>query len=143
MKEFQQRNKAKKRLYSKTVLFLLLVVLVLVSRGVVNVYLKEKESRIEMERVAVQKAELENRYGQIKNRADHLESDAGIEAEIRSKFDVVKEGEGVIVIVDKELPVVEEDNRGVLKKFWDSVIGVFRKDEATTTKAETGNVVSE
>lgn len=107
---------------------------ILVARGAVNVYFKERESRVEMERVQLQKEELQGRYDRIKSRADQLKSDAGVEAEIRSKFDVVKAGEGVIVIVDKELPVVEEDKRGVLKKFWDSVVGVFKRDEATSTE---------
>lgn len=128
MKEFQERNKVKKRLYSKTVLVVLFLLLILVARGAVSVFYKEKESRIEMDRAKVQKDELAQRYNFIKDRADQLKSEAGIEAEIRSKFDVIKEGEGVIVIVDKELPVVEEDKRGVLKKFWDSVIGVFKKN---------------
>ncbi|HEY1037241.1 MAG TPA: septum formation initiator family protein [Candidatus Paceibacterota bacterium] len=134
MREFQQRNRTRKRLYSKTVLLVLFIFVLLVARGVVSVYFKERESRVEMERANEQRAELQARYDRIKDRSDHLQSDAGIEAEIRSKFDVIKEGEGVIVIVDKELPVVEEDKRGVLKKFWDSVVGVFKKDEATTTE---------
>jgi hypothetical protein len=61
----------------------------------------------------------------MSEQSEALKSDIGVEAEIRSKFDVVKEGEGVIVIVEKDVPVKEEDKRGVLRKFWDGVKGVF------------------
>ena len=139
MREFQERNKAKKRLYSKTVLVVLFLLLILVARGAVSVFYKERESHIEMDRAQVQKNELTQRYTFIKDRADQLQNEAGIEAEIRSKFDVIKEGEGVIVIVDRELPVVEEDKRGVLKKFWDSVVGVFKKNGTSTDEEKIAN----
>ncbi len=126
-------------MYSKTTLLALLLVLVLVARGVYNVSQKESETRLEVVRAEKQKAELQGRYSAIRDSSDQLKSSAGIEAEIRSKFDVVKEGEGVIVIVDKDLPVIEEDKRGALKKFWDSVIGVFKGEgEATSTRAQVG-----
>jgi cell division protein FtsB len=126
MKEFQDRNKTKKRIYSKTTLFLLFFFLILVLRGSYGVYQKEAESRREMERVLQQKKELMGRLENIEHHAEMLKTPAGVENEIRHKFDVVKEGEGVVVIVDKEIPVLEQDTRGVVRKFFDSVVNVFR-----------------
>ncbi len=126
MREFQQRNRYKKYLYSKLVIFLLFVFLLMLGRATLNIYKKEKDSRVELERIEEQKAELEGRFNDIKAKAEHIQADAGIEAEIRKKFDVVKEGEGVIVIVEKELPLeVEQEKKNVLQRFWDSVKGVF------------------
>ncbi len=126
MKEFQDRNKAKKRMYSKTTLLFLLLGTILVFRGAYDVYQKEVDSRTEMERVLAQKKELLSRLGNIEHHAELLKTPAGVENEIRNKFDVVKEGEGVVVIVDKEISVLEEDTRGVVRKFFDSVVNVFR-----------------
>jgi cell division protein FtsB len=126
MREFQERNKTKSRLYSKTSLVGLIFVLTLVIRGGFGVYIKEKDSRAEMARVLAQKQELEQRLETMDQHNELLKTPTGIETEIRHKFDVVKEGEGVIVIVDKEIPIIEEDKRGIVKKFWDGVVQVFR-----------------
>ncbi len=126
MKEFQERNKQKKR--SKLVLLFMLVLVVFLARGSMSTYFKERDSRIEVDRVMREKAELEKRYLVMSEQSEALKSDIGIESEIRSKFDVVKEGEGVIVIVEKDTPIIEEDKRGVLRKFWDGVRGVFSSD---------------
>ncbi len=140
MREFQERNQerklVKRRMYSKASLIILALILFFMAKGVYAVYEKERESRAEVDRIAKQKAELQQRYDFIQEKSDHLKSTEGIEAEIRSKFDVVKEGEGMIVIVDKNVTTIEEDRRGVLKKFWDSVVGVFRRDDADEGEKE-------
>lgn len=124
-----ERKKVKKRMYSRTTLVILAIILFFVARGVYAVYEKERNSRTEVERIQKQKAELQQRYDTILQKSEHLKSPEGVEAEIRSKFDVVKEGEGLILIVDKNVTTIEEDRRGVLKKFWDSVVGVFKRGD--------------
>lgn len=128
MREFQERNTIKKRIYSKTTLVILLVVLGLMIHGLYSVYQKEKESRTEVERVKREQVAVEGRYNNIQKGSDDLKSEAGIEAEIRNKFDVVKPGEGVIVVVNKNPTAIETDKQGVLKKFWNSITGIFRRD---------------
>lgn len=123
MKEFQERNKPKKR--SKFVLLFMFVIFIFLARGSMSTYFKERESRVEVMRVMKERQELEKRYAVMSEQSEALKSDIGIESEIRSKFDVVKEGEGVIVIVEKDIPIIEGDKRGVLRKFWDGVRGVF------------------
>lgn len=135
MKDFyeqrdKQRGKTKKKKRSKLVLLALFVMLVLIARGAVNAYSKETDSAAEVARVLKEKETLQKRYDIISDENDSLKSDAGVESEIRSKFDVAKSGEGVIIIVDKEIPIIEEDKRGVLKRFWDSVKGVFSSDSS-------------
>lgn len=87
-----------------------------------------------MERVLGEKERLEKRFATIQEQTDVLRNDAGIEAEIRTKFDVAKRGEGVIVIVEKELPIPQEEKKGILKKFWDSVTGVFKESSSSTAQ---------
>lgn len=143
MREFQEKNQLKKRLYSKTSLFLLFLVLILVSKGVYGVYQKERDSRAEVERISAKKAELESRYNDIKSNQETLNTPEGIEAEIRTKFDVAKEGEGVIVVVERDSQVIEEDRRGILRKFWDSVVSVFKKDSKSTGDVKSNEKASQ
>lgn len=132
MKEFQERTKIKRKKRSKILLLFMFLIFVFLTRGAFSAYSKERDSRIEVERVQKEKDALDKRYTVISEQSDALKSDIGIETEIRNKFDVVKEGEGVIVIVDKDIPIIEEDKRGVLKRFWDSVKGVFSSGDKPT-----------
>ena len=134
MKEFQEKNKYKRRRRSRLILLLLFVLALFIIRGTFQAFAKERSSRVEADRVIAEHQRLEKRYMLIQEQNESLKNNSGVEAEIRSKFDVVKPGEGVIVIVDKELPVIEEDKRGVIKKFWDSVTGVFKDESGSTTK---------
>jgi cell division protein FtsB len=136
MREFQEKQKIKNRLYSKTSALILLIVVVFISRGVLSVYAKERDSRMELALLEKKKAELSDRLARVSFNNDRLKTEEGIEAEIRSKFDVVKEDEGVIVVVDEKLPEPEEDTRGFMEKFWDSVTGVFKKDKNELDSAE-------
>ncbi len=124
MKEFQEKNKKRKG-RSKIVLLFMLILLVLLVRGSIGSYQKERDSRLEVNREMKEKEALAKRYETIREQSDSLKNKIGIETEIRNKFDVAKEGEGVIIIVEKDVQVIEEDKRGVLMRFWDSVRGVF------------------
>ncbi len=125
MREFQEKHVVKRRLYSKTTVCILLIVLLLVAKGVYGVYAKETESRLEVERVKKEQDMLQSRYENIERGSEELKGQEGVEAEIRGKFDVVKPGEGVIVVVDKNPTAIEQNKQGVLKRFWDSVMGIF------------------
>lgn len=139
MKEFQERSKIKRKKRSKILLLFMLLVFIFLVKGTFSAYTKERNSRIEVDRALKEKEVLDKRYQVMSEQSDALKSDIGIESEIRNKFDVVKEGEGVIVIVDKDMPIIEEDKRGVLKRFWDSVRGVFSSDEKPKNEKIEGN----
>ncbi len=115
---------------------MLLILVFFIAKGVFGIYIKERDSRQELALLEKKKAELSDRLAKVSLNNDRLKTEEGIESEIRSKFDVVKEGEGVIVVVDEKLPVPEEDTRGFMKKFWDSVTGVFKKDDPDKAASE-------
>ena len=129
MREFQEKNIVKKRIYSKTTIVILTILLLLTARGVFFVYQKEKLTEVEVNRVQKQKEDLQKRYETIKADSERLKTDEGIESEIRTKFDVIKEGEEVIEVVDKDTPIIQEDKRGAIKKLWDSMLGVFKTEK--------------
>jgi hypothetical protein len=124
--------------YSKTSLVILFLALILTARGVINVYAKERESHKDLARVEFERSQLATRAASVRESGERLKTPEGLETEIRSKFDVAKEGEGVIVIVDKVVPVSEPEERGMIQRFWDSVTSVFKsKDKATSTATST------
>lgn len=123
MREFQEKRITKKRIYSRWAILTLLLLFCISIKGMIGAYSKVEESQVEVERVQKAKNDLQKRYEVINSQSDLLKSDIGVETEIRSKFDVVKEGEGVIVVVEKDVPAIQEDKRGVLRKFWDGVKG--------------------
>lgn len=132
MKEFQEKNKFRQRRRSRMILAVLVILCIFVIRGTIHAFTKERNSKIEMERVLAEKDRLQKRFDSIQEQTDVLKKDVGIENEIRTKFDVVKPGEGVIVIVDKELPIPPEEKKSILKKFWDSVTGVFKENSTSS-----------
>lgn len=127
MKEFQHNNEVKKRIYSKWVLIVLLVLIILVLNGLISISSKQKSSREDMDQVNIKKAELQGRYNSLSSKVDELNTNEGLEKEIRSKFDVVKPGESVIMVVDKEIPAPIPEETSVIKKLWNGVVGVFKK----------------
>ena len=102
MREFQQKQIFKEKLYSKTTVFILLVLALLLAKGVVNIYIKERESRKNKEEAELELINMQNRAEELKQASERLKTPVGIEQEIRSKFGVAKEGEKVIMIVEEE-----------------------------------------
>lgn len=127
MKEFQHKNRPSEKTYSKWVLFMLFVLIVITGRGLISISTKQINSAEEMRLVESKKLELQERHMDLTGKVNELNTNEGLEKEIRSKFDVVLPGEGVIMVVDKEIPAPIEEEPGVIKKLWNGVVGVFKK----------------
>lgn len=137
MREFQDRQRLQKKMFSKTALVVLFVILIAVGQGTYKVYQKKNDSQQSLDRVLKQKQELEARTEKLKIDDARLRTPEGVEAEIRSKFDVSKQDEGVVVIVEKASTTAPVENGGFVQRVWNSVKGVFggsQKDTATTSQ---------
>jgi len=102
MQEFRRKKLIKSLFFSYGTLLLLFILIVLMGRSVFERFTVEREMsmrRIEAER---ELKELRLRAAALESQVDYLEDDRGMEAEIRSRFDVVKEGEQVVIILDDE-----------------------------------------
>jgi cell division protein FtsX len=122
MREFQERHKFRKRLYSRTSIVALVVIALFILHGVYKVHVKEKAARARVEQSLKTKAELEKRYEDVAKKTEFLKSQQGIEYEIRSKFDVRKADESVVVILEpQKKEVVPEKKSGI--KAWLKAIG--------------------
>lgn len=101
MLEFKEKKKARKMMYSKPVLLLLLVIFVLSLEGLWNIYQKHSEAAVKAQEAKADLENLRGREADLEKKVAFLKTDRGREEEIRKKFMVGKQGEGVILVVDQ------------------------------------------
>lgn len=122
MKEFQEKRKYKKIIYSGWLQIFFVIVLLAVIFSTVNIYKKSRISAARHEEIKKEMAELEKRNAELEANVAKLESESGQEGEIRKRFDVAKPGEKILVIVDKNSEDVkingEENKIGFFSRIW-------------------------
>ncbi len=127
MREFSQKRRIRRYMYSFPVLIFLLIILFFIIKGSFGVYQKYSFSKNELKKSESELMVLEEKKTNLSEQVAHLDTETGIEKEIRSKFDVAKEGEKLIVIVDDEVEqeaVVEE--KGFVGNFLTTIKGWFQ-----------------
>ena len=124
MREFKERQVVYRLIHSRAVLFLLIVVIVFLLKTVFGVYLKFKDSRAHRYAVQNELTELKRRADSLSREVERLGTEKGIEEEIRRQFSMVKEGEGVAIIVDNQSED-EVQSVGEGRGFWLRVKGWF------------------
>ena len=125
MQELRQRQKIKRRLYSTPSLIFFTIIALLLIRGTFGVVEKELESSSKMNALNASKQSLVSRQAELKSSIDSIQTDAGIEKEIKEKFNVSKTGEHVVVIVDPK-PIASSSIPNLTpwyKKLWNSIMG--------------------
>ena len=126
MREFQQKRKVRQILYSNWVLVTLLVITVIVVRASWNVYMKQVTSARYVANAQDSLDKVTADEAQLKNAVDALNTQEGLEAEIRRKFMVVKPGEQIAVIIDKSPTATSSSQPAPAKTWWDKVSGLFQ-----------------
>lgn len=112
-------------MYSLPVLLVLLVMAVLISKGAYTILVKERQSAREAVALAEKIEVLAQREEKLKYEVEKLETDLGIEEEIKSKFNVARAGEHVALIVERgeEATSTTEEEPSWWKRFWGGIIG--------------------
>lgn len=101
MSEFNRKNKYN-FWHSPLVLIVLFCVLILFIYNIIGLIEKERETT-EKKNVILSNIEtLRNREKSLSNDIEKLKTEEGVEETIRDKYQVVKEGEKMVVIVDEE-----------------------------------------
>ena len=124
--EFRDKQKAREFLYSKLTIAVILFFVVMLIPGVYSIYVKLGES--EKDRTAAERdlADLEEREQMLTQKVEQGKTERGLEEQIREKFNVAKEGESVIVLVDQ--PVVAsttQNEANVFKAVWQRLKKAF------------------
>jgi cell division protein FtsB len=99
MIEFQEKRRIKRMLYSKPVIFVLVVLIVFLLNAVWNVYQKRQIAKDNYVKIADNLKRLQAREKILSSEIERIKLDEGIEEEIRERYGLVKPGEEVLVIV--------------------------------------------
>lgn len=120
----KEQKKWKKVFYSRLTLIALVFLLVFLGRATWGMYVKEKQTSEAVEQSRKELLELKERYSDWEKKLNKVSTERGVEEIIRENFDMAKEGEGVIVMIDDESK--KEDNKKEEKSWWQKIIGIFK-----------------
>ena len=110
MRDFQQKKRWRNIVESRPVLIFFGLLLLFFAWGVIGLMGKMKMT-IENRKIAENKfADLQKKKESFSADVAKLNSQSGIEESIRERFPVVKEGEGLIVVVDEKEKSEEQKN---------------------------------
>jgi cell division protein FtsB len=118
MAGFGKKKTITEYLYTKPVIFVLLLVCIFLSVSVYNRYTVEREMSLRRTEAQEKKQELLERKKTLEERVNYLGGDRGIEEEIRTHFDVAKEGEKVFILTGEEKKEVQEVAPVVEERPW-------------------------
>ena len=119
MLDFVQKRKVRAILYHWATLIFLFVFVLFAIHSTWMVYSKKRESEVQKETALRNLTTLTARSTELDSKIEKLETPAGIEEEIRAKFNVAKEGESVVVIVpDQSKTATTTGPVGFWQKIW-------------------------
>ena len=121
MREFQEKRKFKKIVYSVWLQAILGIIFLTLVFSAVKVYKKSRISVQKFQEIKEEMAGLEKRNAELAAEAARLESESGREGEIRKRFDVAKPGEKILVIVDKNSEDVKINGANVKTGFFPGI----------------------
>jgi len=120
MASFKQRNDPV-RLFWRRLLMLVLIVLVLFGIwAVIGVYIKERESSDLRQQAEAQLKDLQTRETALNEKISSLETARGQEAALRDEYQVGKDGEGMITIVEQPASTTTPEPQGE-ESWWQKI----------------------
>ncbi len=131
MKEFTKNPKKQKFIYSIPMMVILFFAIVLLLVNTIDLIQKNNETKNKKLYALSENEELIIQKESIKKEVDNLESVRGQEEIIREKFSVVKEGEGVVVVIDEDLQNTENQSENK-KSFINFFKNLFKKKPIET-----------
>lgn len=123
MRKLQNRRVFKRLIYSRPVVVVLIVGILFSLRSVWIVLRQSREVDARRQTAAARLAELQERRDELEQEIEALKTPRGVEAEIRERFPVVKEGEEVITIVEQ---AESNEVSGPSKSWWRRFLQVFK-----------------
>ncbi len=117
-------NYFKKIIHSQIMIIILLIICFVLVKATWNIYQKTKITNERLAYTMDEITKIEERHKILSNKVSALSTDEGVEAEMRTKYRAIKEGELVSVIIDekKNTATVSE---AVKKSFWQKFLGYF------------------
>lgn len=109
MFDFQQKRKLKNWYSSRVTQGIVLFLAILVLLSALNRYLIAADMADRRTAVEAEIHSLETRRQSLEEEVKYLSNERGIEAEMRRQFDVAREGEQVVIILEDETVAPEGD----------------------------------
>ena len=115
----------KRRLYSVPALLVLLFVTVIFIRGTYVVFTKKAASAQYVESLSAQQVSLNQEETQLTANIASLKTESGLEKEVKEKYNVAKDGEHVVILVDSNASTSSDATSTLpwYKKMWNAIIG--------------------
>ncbi|MFH0803609.1 MAG: septum formation initiator family protein [Candidatus Tagabacteria bacterium] len=128
MREFQERRKLRRIIFSRFAFVLLGIILIFLTYSTAKIYLRSRQAKEVNEMVKKEVEDLKNRKSELEASVKRLQTEAGAEEEIRSKFPVQKPGENAVMIVEGETKsenLIANSSIGFFQKIWQFVKNIF------------------
>lgn len=103
MLDIRERTRLRRMLYAKPTIILLAILVAVAIHGVWGIYQKSKEALAKRDKIAEEVAGLAAREKELHQDIARLKTSEGVEAEIRNRFMVAKEGEKVMIIANPSM----------------------------------------
>ena len=117
MAEFKKKS-SNKFWYSPLMLMVFFIVLILFAYSMVGLIKKENETSKKKALILDEIKNLNQRKDELTKNINDLQTDQGKEQTIRDKYQVVKPGEKMVVIVDEDSTKQPEENVSNSQSFW-------------------------
>ena len=124
MIKFSGQEKAKRKFYKKLIWAAILLLIIVLIKPTWKIWQKYRISERELSRAEKEISELKQREFYLENELRELGTQAGKEKEVIKKFDLVRKGEKLAVIVDFDTTSSEtEEKPGFFKRFFKKYFG--------------------
>lgn len=123
-----KQRKIKQKIYSWWMVAILAVVAFFFVSNTLDVYKKYSDSKQTISSLEDRYEKTNSREVELQEKIENLQSESGLEEEIRDKFNVAKEGEEVVIIVDSKESEVQIDieEEGLFEGFWNDILNIFK-----------------
>ncbi len=125
MLDFHQKRKVQSVMYSKPFLVLLCVPVAFFTYVAWKAYSTAQETSGRRVELVAELGRLEERKAHLEEDIANLDDPRGVEAALRKRYEVGKEGEELIVLVEEPAPTAPQTVISEEKNWWDTVKGWF------------------
>lgn len=123
MREFQQKKRIQRAIYSPLSLALLIILFLILVRATWGVYQKQSESAQKRDQTQQEYLALLEKKKNLEESVQKLSTTDGVEEEIREKYRMAKKGEQLLVLTDTQARVSET----VDESFWQSFLKTIKE----------------
>jgi cell division protein FtsB len=127
MRELREKQQMKRRLYSWPSLILLIFITVLFLRGTYVVFQKKAESAAYVTSLSQKEEDLQKQQTELSANIEGLKTEEGLEKEVKAKYNVAKDGEHVVILVDENgnASDTEPENDSWIQKAWNAIMSAL------------------